>query len=76
MVPLRQKVELLPGALTLPKEREAVYRNAIIWQWSMVRAGVPFVIMDPYQHLRLHNRSYRLYSSITSPNLNHMILPC
>lgn len=76
MVSLRQEMELLPGALTLPREREAVLRNAISWQWSIGRTGEPFVITEPYQHLSLHNRSHHLYSSITSSNLNHMIFPC
>lgn len=48
MVSLRQEMELLPRALTLPKEREAVLRNAISWQWSIGRTGEPFVITEPY----------------------------
>lgn len=75
MVPPRQEMELLPEALTVPKEREGVHVNAISWQWSIGRDGLPFVIADPYQHLRLRNRRYHLYSSITSPNLNQMVFP-
>lgn len=75
MVPSRQEMELLPGALTVPKEREAVHINAISRQWSIGGDGLPFVIANPYQHLRLHNRRYHLYSSLTSPNLNQMVFP-
>lgn len=65
MAPLRQEMELLPGALTLPKEREAVHRNEISCQWIIGRAGVTFVVTNPYQHLGLHNKTHHLCSSIT-----------
>lgn len=42
MVPLRQDMEHLCGALTSPKEWEAVDKSAISRQWSIGRTGVPF----------------------------------
>lgn len=35
-------MELLCGALKLPKEEEGVDKSAISWQWRIGRAGVPF----------------------------------